>query len=136
MKVLVAYMSETGNTKKIAEAIFEGIQAEKDIKELKDVDSLEDYDFTFVGFPIHYGGPAKPAKKFLEKHVQGKKIALFVTHATREDSKGLQEWLARCKKAATGADLVSFFNCQGKLDAARLERALTFAKDVMTKEMG
>ncbi len=133
MKIIVAYMSQTGNTKKVAEAIFEEIQAEKDIKELKDVDSLEGYDFTFVGFPMHYGGPAKPAKNFLEKHVQGKKIALFVTHATREDSKGLQKWLAKCKKAATGADLVGFFNCQGKLDATRLNRARGFAKEITNK---
>jgi len=133
MKVLVAYMSQTGNTKKIAEAIFGEIQAKKDIKELKNVATLEGYDFVFVGFPMHYGGPAKPAKNFLEKHVQGKKIALFVTHATREDSKALQKWLAKCKKAATGADLVGFFNCQGKLDATRLDRARGFAKEIMGK---
>lgn len=133
MKVLVAYMSQTGNTKKIAEAIFEEIQAEKDIKELKDVASLEGYGFIFVGFPIHYGGPAKRAKDFLEKRVQGKKIALFVTHATREDSKGLQKWLAKCKKAATGADLVGFFNCQGNIDATRLDRARGFAKKIKEK---
>ncbi|MBM3155927.1 MAG: hypothetical protein FJ004_01415 [Chloroflexi bacterium] len=30
MKVLVAYMSQTGNTRKVAEAIFEEIHAEKD----------------------------------------------------------------------------------------------------------
>jgi len=133
MKVVVVYMSQTGNTKKVAEAVFQEIQAKKDIKELKDVDSLKGYDFAFIGFPIHYGGPAKPAKNFLEKQVQGKKIALFVTHATREDSKALQKWLAKCKKAATGADLAGFFNCQGKLDTERLERARGFAKEVIRK---
>ena len=133
MKVIVVYMSQTGNTKKVAEAIFQEIQAEKDIKELKDVDSLDGYDFAFIGFPMHYGGPAKQAKNFLEKHVQGKKIALFVTHATREDSKALQKWLAKCKKAATEADLIGFFNCQGKIDASRLERARGFAKEIMGK---
>ncbi|UCG93074.1 MAG: flavodoxin domain-containing protein, partial [candidate division WOR-3 bacterium] len=120
MKVIVVYMSQTGNTKKIAEAIFQEIQVKKDIKELKDVDSLAGYDFAFIGFPMHYGGPAKQAKAFLEKHVQGRKIALFVTHATREDSKALQKWLAKCKEAATEADLRGFFNCQGKIDAVRL----------------
>lgn len=133
MKVIVVYMSQTGNTKKVAEAIFQEIQKEKDIKELKDVDSLEGYDFAFIGFPMHYGGPAKQAKNFLEKHVQGRKIALFVTHATREDSKVLQKWLAKCKKAASEADLRGFFNCQGKIDAPRLERARSFAKKIIKK---
>ena len=34
MKVLVTYMSLSGNTKKIAEAIFQEIQEEKEIKEI------------------------------------------------------------------------------------------------------
>ena len=33
MKVLVAYMSQTGNTKKVAEAIYEEITVDKGIKE-------------------------------------------------------------------------------------------------------
>ena len=45
MKTLVTYMSQTGNTKKIAEAIYETISGEKEIKQLKEIDSLEDYDF-------------------------------------------------------------------------------------------
>jgi len=133
MKVIVVYYSQTGNTKKVAQTIFQEIRTEKSLKELKDVDSLKRYDFAFIGFPMHYGGPAKPAKNCLEKHVQGKKIALFVTHATREHSKALQKWLAKCKKAANGAVLVGFFNCQGKLDTARLKRARAFAKRIMKK---
>ncbi len=133
MKVIVVYMSQTGNTKKVAEVIFQEIQTKKDIKELKDIKNLKGYDFTFIGFPMHYGGPAKPALNFLEKQVQGKKIAMFVTHATREDSEALQKWLAKCKKAATGANLVGFFNCQGKLVNERLEKARSFAKKVIRK---
>lgn len=166
MKVLVAYVSRTGNTKKVAEVIFGEIQAQKDIKELKDVNSLEGYDLTFIGFPIENYGPAKEAKDFLEKHAKSKKVALFITHAAPEDSgEFLKEWLEKCRSAAAGADLVGVFDCQGELaqnikdamskhqdpkirywvemdnsqdqpDATRLERACVFAKDVMTKEMG
>ena len=133
MKVIVVYYSQTGNTKAVAQAIFKEIRAVKCLKELKEIKSLEGYDLSFVGFPMHYGSPAKQAKGFLEKHTQGKKVAMFVTHATREDSKALKKWLARCKKAATGAELVGFFNCQGKLDETRLNRARIFAKKVMKK---
>jgi len=133
MKVIVLYYSQTGNTERVAQAIFKEIQTEKCLKELKEAKGLEGYELAFVGFPIHYGGPAKQAKSFLEKHARGRKVAMFVTHATHEDSKALKKWLARCKNAATGAELVGLFNCQGKLDATRLNRARSFAKKMMKK---
>ncbi len=40
MKVLVTYLSRTGNTRKVAQAIFEEIKDEKEIKPIADVDSL------------------------------------------------------------------------------------------------
>jgi flavodoxin len=59
MKVLVAYMSRTGNTKKVAEAIYDAISQPKEIKRVEDVTSLEGYDLSFLGFPIHGFGPDK-----------------------------------------------------------------------------
>ncbi len=133
MKVVIVYYSQTGNTKKIAQSIFQAISTEKFLMDLTELEGLEECDLLFFGFPLHYGRPAKPAKIFLEKHAPGKKIALFVTHATREDSKGLQKWLARCKKVVQESELVGFFNCQGNIDNARLNRASDFAKSVLKK---
>jgi len=114
-KVLVTYYSQSGNTRKVAEAIYGGISADKEMEELEKVESLQEYALIFVGFPLHANGPAKPAKDFLENKARGKKLAIFVTHAAHEDSPLLQEWLEACKQAAAGADLVAFFNCQGEL---------------------
>lgn len=160
MKVLVAYMSQSGNTKKVAEAMFDAIQDEKEIKELSDIESVDGYDLLFVGFPIQAFGPAEKAKQFMEKYISGKKVALFTTHASPEDSEDLPPWLEVCKKAAAGAEIVGFFNCQGELaldimemlkssddpklksfgelgpttkgqpDASRIERARAFAKEM------
>lgn len=157
-------MSQTGNTKKVAENIFQEIKAEKEIKELGEIDTLEGYDLAFVGFPIIQFGAPKKAQKFLEKHAKGKKVALFITHASPEGSEPLQGWLENCKQAATGANLVGMFDCQGELaqhvidsllksdnpqmrafgemgpstkgqpDTTRLERARVFAKEIMEKE--
>jgi len=161
MKVLVAYVSRTGNTKKVAQAIFEEIQATKEIKELSQIHGLEGYDLAFIGFPIEGYGPAKEAAVFLEKHATGKNVALFITHAASEDSKNLPEWLANCKASTTNANLKGMFNCQGELaekiadymlkskddkliawakmrpstmgqpDSARLQRARVWAKRVL-----
>jgi flavodoxin len=115
LKVLVAYWSQTGNTKKIAEAIFKEIKEEKEIKTLDEVDNLEGYDLAFVGFPINAFGPAAKAKKFLEENSAGKNLALFITHAAPEDQEELPEWLAKCKEPAAGANLIGCFDCQGEL---------------------
>jgi flavodoxin len=158
MRVLVGYMSQTGNTKKVAEAIFGEIEGEKEIKKLNQIKDMEGYDLVFLGFPIRGFGPDKKAKKFLKTQCPGKKIALFITHAAPEDHEDLPGWLAKFKDAAIGATIVDMFNCQGQLykpvkfvmsihpdsrswaktdsskgqpDAARLEKARVFARKVM-----
>jgi flavodoxin len=166
MKTLVAYFSQTGKTKMVAEAIYETIEGDKDLKELSEVDSLEGYDLSFIGFPIIAFGPAKDGKEFLEEKAAGKKVALFITHAAPEDQEGIDEWLNKCKEAAADAELVGFFDCMGELsqqiaeflmknedpvmrsfgerrpetmgqpDESRLQRARDFAKEVMGKVGG
>jgi flavodoxin len=160
MKVLVAYMSQTGNTQKVAEAIYEAIPAPKEIKGVGDVTSLEGYDLAFLGFPMHAFGPDEPVITFLQTHVKDRTIALFITHASPEDAPPLHEWIQKFKDAAVGANVIGVFNCQGQLaqpvkaamlnnpnpqiqawakndesqgqpDATRLERAKVFAKETM-----
>jgi len=115
MKVLITYISRTGNTKKVAQAIFEEIKAKKEMKELSLVNSLEGYDLIFIGFPIEGFEPAKEAAGFLEKYAAGKNVALFISHAAIEDSPNLIPWLGKCKAAAAKANLKGMFNCQGEL---------------------
>lgn len=115
MKVLVTYRSQSGNTKKIAEAIYDGIEAEKDIRPIQEIESLEGYGLAFIGFPIEGFGPSKPVIEFLEKHSQGKKIALFITHAAPEDAPVLSEWFAPAKKMVEGGELLGLFDCRGAL---------------------
>jgi flavodoxin len=162
MKVLVAYMSQTGNTKKVAEAIYDVIPQPKEIKRVKDVKSLDDYDLSFLGFPMHGFGPDKQVKNFLGKHVRDRKIALFVTHMAPMDAPPLQDWIKKFQDAAVGAEVMGVFDCQGQVswmmktimriapdsevrsaaredtsqgqpDAASLERARIFAKDIINK---
>lgn len=116
MKTLVAYLSLTGNTKKVAEAIYSEVPGEKEMRELGELEDLEGYDLAFVGFPVHAGNPAVAAKEFLEKNGPGRKIALFVTHAAPEDAEDVPGLLEACRAAAASAELVGFFDCQGELD--------------------
>jgi flavodoxin len=163
MKVLVAYMSLTGNTKKVAEAIYGEIDCKKEIKPIKEVQDIEAYDLSFLGFPTHGYGPDKKAKAILEKLCKdGRKVALFVTHGAPEDEPEIQEVMAKFKQAAAGAELVGAFDCQGQLakgvkfimkispskklrsdarkdnsqgqpDETRLQRARAFARDTINR---
>ncbi len=83
MKVLIAYLSESGNTGKLANAIFEGIESsEKEILSIKDVAGVEDYDVIFIGFPVQsHSVPAK-VEAFAKTLPDGQKAAYFATHGS------------------------------------------------------
>lgn len=115
MKILVTYFSLTGNTKKIAEAIYSEIRQNKEIKKLQEVASLDGYDLAFIGFPLHAFGPPKEVEEFLQEKVNGKNIALFITHAVAETYSQLKDALVKYEKVAAGANIVGIFNCQGEL---------------------
>jgi flavodoxin len=161
VKALVAYMSSTGNTKKVAEAIYGEISVEKEIRPIGEVESLSGYDISFLGFPTHGYGPDKKTRAVLEKLCRDKRrVALFVTHAAPEDEPEVAEYLAKFKQAAAGSEIVGTFDCQGQLAAgvkfimkispskklrsdakrdnskgqpnpARLEKARSFARETM-----
>lgn len=163
MKVLVTYFSQTGNTQKVAEAIYGAIEADKEIKPLNEVESLDGYDLAFVGFPIHASNPVADAKAFLEEKAKGKKVAVFITHAAPEDHENVARYLENCKASLAEVDMLGMFECQGEMaqaiidflaksdnprhqqfaqygpqtkgqpDESRLEKARAFAREVMDK---
>ena len=116
MKILVTYSSRTGNTKKIAEAIYEEIKQEKEISNIDDLDNLKGYDVIFFGFPIESYGPSQKVKEYLKKHSKNKKIALFITHGSPEISDYLAPWIEESKKCLDeSSELLGVFNCQGEV---------------------
>jgi flavodoxin len=114
MKTLVVYFSQTGNTKKVAEVIYEVIPGEKDLKALDELEDLEGYGLIFYGFPIQGMKPAKDAGEFLAAQGAGKKIAPFVTHGAPEDAERVKPWLDGVREliSQVGAELAGLFNCQ------------------------
>ncbi len=116
MKTLVAYYSKSGNTRKVAEAIYAGLDGEKELQPLAAVASLEGYDLAFLGFPVMGQGPDKKTAEFLARHcVEGRRIVIFLTHASPEGSPEALAARAKFREAARGASLVDTFDCQGQL---------------------
>lgn len=64
LKPIVIYYSKTGNTKRVARAIAEGLDTTAiDIEKVK---NIWEYNLIVIGTPIHGVGPVKHVKKFLE----------------------------------------------------------------------
>lgn len=75
MKILIGYYSKTGHTKKMAEAIAEGIKKENvtvELKRVKDItiDELLEFEAIIFGSPTYYGVMAAELKKLLDESVK------------------------------------------------------------------
>lgn len=115
MRTLVTYISWTGTTRKIAEAIFDAISAPKDLMTFNEVIDMASYDVLFVGFPMHgTEQPAEEAVQFLKERCAGRKVALFLLHAAPEDSPYVPCWLDLCKDAARATQLLGLADFQGQ----------------------
>ena len=74
-KILLAYYSQSGHTKKMAEFILEGMKREavdvvlKNVEELN-VDELLDYQGIVIGSPVYYGSMAACIKKLFDDSVK------------------------------------------------------------------
>lgn len=141
VKILVAFYSQTGNTEKIADAIFKSIKGDKDLMRISDVSDLDDYDLVFIGFPIINFEPARQAKEFMSKYAKGKTIALFMTMSltaapASEQMKGLYNLtIANCKECTKESNLLGIFDCPGELSESTAN-ALLKSSDPMMQSFG
>lgn len=124
MKVLVAYLSQTGNTEQIAKAICEEASAshEADLKKVEEItaDALGAYDVVFVGSPIHGNGLAAPVGELMEALPEGAsfKLAGFVTHASFAYEKdGFDKGMQSLEDGAKSKNIayLGAFDCEGRM---------------------
>ena len=112
MKVLIAYYSETGNTEKIARAIYDEASKDHDahLKKIREItaDKFNDYDLVFLGSACHSSDLAAPVKRILDGISKSPnfKLAGFFTHSTvlPDDSfdrarELYERWAGKCSKS-------------------------------------
>jgi len=120
-KTLVTYFTRTGNTKKVAESIFAALDGDKALKPLDEIQSLDEYDLVFVGFPIHSHSVPYKVEVFLKNIPAGKKIALFCTHGSLPGHRLSREGLEHAIVLASKAKILGTFSCRGKVSFEALE---------------
>jgi flavodoxin len=120
-KILVTYFSQTGNTRKIAEAVYEALEEDKTIKPVAEVQKMDEYQLLFIGFPVHSHGVPFKVESLLKKIPEGKKIALFSTHGSLAGSRLSREALEHASVVASKAKILGTFSCRGKVSSAAIE---------------
>ncbi|MFZ0450615.1 MAG: flavodoxin family protein [Desulfatiglandaceae bacterium] len=123
MKALVTYYSETGNTEKLARAIYEGAgQVDKQIVPINDAGDLEVYDLIFCGFPVQaHGVPAKVVS-FLKTIPEGKKVALFGTHGSLKGGQMAIAGFYHAVSVSRKERVIGTFGCRGKVKFSLLDQ--------------
>ena len=114
-RFLVTYFSQTGNTKKVAEAIWAALEGEKEIEPIAEVKSLEPYDLVFTGFPVISHSVPYRVGEFLKKIPAGKQIALFCTHASLRGGRLSRQAIEHASILASRTKILGAFSCRGKV---------------------
>jgi hypothetical protein len=130
MKALVTYYSQTGNTEKVARAIYEAIpiHVEKELLPVQDVKGTSGYDIIFVGFPVHaHSVPAK-LLPFFKNLSSGRNIALFCTHGSLRGGHLPKQALEHAIGLSDGTKIVGTFSVRGKVDEKIIESLMKQAE--------
>lgn len=148
-KILIAYYSKTGNTKRVAEEIakmtggtlhrivpqktypdsyfatvavakWESLKGEKPALADK-VEGIGGYDKILVGFPIWWFGCSQLIKTFMESYdFDGKKVYPFCTHGGSGPKNSTRDIKAICP----GADVKDCFDATKNLNEAAVKEWL------------
>ena len=120
-RTLVTYFTLTGNTKLVAEAIYEALPGEKEIRPMAEAGDLSPFGLIFAGFPVHSHSAPYRAEIFLKSIPAGKKVALFSTHGSVTGSRLSKEALEHASVLISTARLLGTYSCRGKVSMQALE---------------
>lgn len=122
-KTLVAYLSLTGNTQKIAEAIFSSLDGAKTMKSVDDIQDQElaQFKLIFIGFPVHSHSVPFKTENLIKKIPEGKQIAFFSTHGSLTGSRLAHEALEYAGVLTKNTKVLGTFTCRGQVSLNVLE---------------
>ena len=141
MKLLVVYSSQTGNTKKVAEAIARAVPGSviHPVEEAPSAAAARAFDLVAAGYWVDKGMPDAKCRAWLET-LEGCRIALFGTLGAWPDSDHAKECQAKAAALVTnperGNTVCGSWLCQGRIDPQVIEAMQKMAPNVhpMTPE--
>lgn len=128
MKILIIYSSRTGNTKKVAEALYQGLIKKFNmsicsLEDLNDLKDLDYYDALLIGFWVDRASANKEAKEFL-KALRNKNVGLFCTLGAEPESKHGEKVEANMRKRLlhSSCSLIEVGLYHGLVDKTKIEK--------------
>ena len=123
MKCLVVYSSKSGNTQKVAKAVYDNISEDKEIFAMADAPDPEGYDFVAVGFWLMAGQPDPDSQAYLAKITEGQDVFLFATHGAAVGSPHANSGMDSAVAMAAKGHVIATFSCAGQVSEKVLEMA-------------
>ncbi len=134
MKKLVIYSTLTGNTKKIAEAIYSVIEGDKEIIDVKDSMkiNINDYDKIALGYWVDKGDADDKMKSFM-KSIRDKTVGTFGTLGAEPDSEHAAGCRAKVRELLenNGNRVEREFLCRGAISPQLIERFRKMTREGM-----
>ncbi|WP_297406272.1 flavodoxin family protein [uncultured Cetobacterium sp.] len=129
MKTLITYSSKTGNTKKVAEAIFNSL-SNCELKDIDEVTTLDNYDFLIIGGWIDKSTFDTKTLNFI-KSIKNKKIGYFFTLGAYADSDHAKDCVNNIDTLFIENEntILKNFFCQGAIDPKLIAWMSTLPED-------
>ncbi len=123
MKTLIIYSSQTGNTQKLAQAVFDEIKGEKNMVTVDEAPSPEGYDLVAMGFWFQAGKPDPKSAEYLARCRPPARLFLFASHGAAKGSDHAKAGMANAIGLTQGCEIAGTFTCQGQVNPKVLEKA-------------
>lgn len=115
LKILITYFTQSGNTKKLAESIFEGcLNEDTELKPIDEIDlqSLKNYDLVFLGSGIYASRVHKSLGKLINQDQElPTNFAFFCSHASLDSYQDGFKVVKR--KIGESSSIIAEFDCCG-----------------------
>lgn len=136
MKYAVLYQSDTGNTEKLANVIFDSIDSDSQDKELVKLEEgidIPEADVYFVGFPVHNQNCSFMIMDCLDK-IESGGVALFATCGMYPSEKYIEKIeIAMSVWLSDSVEYLGIYVCQGKITPAQRNAFLEDMPQVSAK---
>lgn len=121
MKSLVVYSSQTGNTRKLAQAAFDCLTGAKEIHPVEGAPAPDGFDLVVVGFWLKGGKPDPKSADYMAS-IGKSDVFLFATHGAAVDSGHAKQAMEHAKSLVASARIRGTYNCPGEVDPAILDK--------------
>jgi flavodoxin len=128
MKSMVVYSTKTGNTKMVAEAIYDALPEPKDLFNVDENPDPAPYDLVVAGYWVDKGSADAKARDFFRK-LNNKQVALFGTLGAYPDSDHANKCREKTRALLYQNEVLGDFICQGKVDPQLIKMMETKMKD-------